>query len=79
MKLSDLKIMHIILILSVLAWVYLFFDWQKTKYQLGFQNWQGQVTQVIGQLNTRLGDIERKLASSSSPPLQQPSPPVRGK
>jgi len=60
MKLSDLKIAHIIFVILILLWAWLFFDWQKTKYQLQFEAWRGQITQAINILDQRLRAIEQK-------------------
>lgn len=48
MKLSELKVIHLVIVIVVVLWCFLFFDWQKTKYQLQFESWRGQVNQAIG-------------------------------
>jgi hypothetical protein len=61
MKISDLKITHIILIIAIVLWAYLCFDWQKMKYQLQFEGWRNAVTQSVNNLNTRVTALEKKV------------------
>lgn len=60
MKISELKIIHILLVLALILWAYLFFDWQKTKYQLQFENWRGQVTGALNDINRRVQALEKE-------------------
>ncbi len=60
MKISDLKLVHLILFLSILLWCYLFFDSQQNKYQLGFQGWQREVVAAINTLSNRVTELEKR-------------------
>lgn len=70
MKLSDLKVVHVILVIGILLWVYLFIDWQITKYQLNFNGWQKDMTGAVNNLNQRLTGVEgvRGIPSPQMPP-----------
>ncbi len=59
MKISDLKIVHIVLVLAIVLWCWLFFDWQRTKYQIQFEDWRKQVEVAIRNLDQRMQNIEK--------------------
>ena len=52
MKLGDIKIIHIVLVVAIILWGYLFFDFWKTKYEI--RNWQAQAVNAINDLSQRL-------------------------
>lgn len=72
MKLGELKVIHIIILIGLLLWGYLFYDMQMVKYQMQFTNWQGQVTQAI---NNLVGRVDRLEGINRNEPLKPPSVP----
>ncbi len=80
MKLGELKVIHIILVISIILWAYLFFDWQKTKYQLQYEAWRTQVNQSVNYLANEINVL--KGGGQSQPLLQKlpqnPSPKKGG-
>jgi len=78
MKLSDLKIVHVILVIVTLLWIYLFIDWQITKYQFNFAMWQKDMTGAVNNLNERLRGVEG-VRGIPSPQIPPPAPaPKKG-
>jgi len=76
MKLSDLKVVHVILVIVTLLWIYLFIDWQITKYQLNFAMWQKDMIGAVNNLNERLRGAEGVRGIPSPPPQIPPSTPA---
>ena len=74
MRISEIKLIHLIVAIIILLWAYLFFDWQKTKYQLGFIQWQGQVTGAINNLDGRIKSLE---VGSVKVPTPNPEPKIK--
>ncbi len=74
MRIGELKVIHIIILVGLLLWAYLFYDSQMTKYQLQFTNWQGQVVQAINNIGQRIDRIE----GVNRPPIDQPKNKKKG-
>jgi len=58
MKLGDIKVTHIILIVAIILWGYLFFDFWKTKYEL--RVWQTQIINAINNMDQRMPKVPQK-------------------
>ena len=74
MKLSDLKVVHAVLVISILLWVYLFIDWQITKYQINFVVWQKDMIGAVNNLNERMKPFEGQRIPPPQIPPSAPAP-----
>lgn len=73
LKIGEIKIIHLILVIIALLWIYLFTDWQITKYQLTFTGWQKDIVGAVNNLDNRLKMIEQN-RMAPTPPQIQPQP-----
>lgn len=76
MKISEVKVIHFVLIAVVALWIWLFTDMQITKYQMGFNGWQRDVAAAINDINGRVKNLEIKGGISVPQPPQPPKPKV---
>ena len=73
MRIGEIKTIYLILVIVVLLWIYLFTDWQITKYQLNFTGWQKDMMGAVNNLDNRLKIIEQS-RMAPAPPQIQPQP-----
>jgi hypothetical protein len=71
MKIGEIKVIHLILVIVTLIWIYLFIDWQVTKYQVSFTGWQKDIVGAVNNLDARLKTVEG--VRQIPPPV--PNPP----
>lgn len=72
MKISEVKVIHLVLIAVVALWIWLFTDMQITKHQMGFNGWQRDVAAAINDINGRVKNLEVKSGIPIPQPLPQP-------
>jgi hypothetical protein len=75
MKISEVKVIHFVLIAVVALWIWLFTDMQITKRQMGFNGWQRDVAAAINDINGRVKAIEGKGPIIVPPEPQPPKNP----
>lgn len=77
MKISEVKVVYLVLVLVFCLWIWFFIDFEVTKYKMNFTGWQRDVAGAINDLNTRMRAIEG--VKATQPPQLMPPQPKKEK